>query len=437
MPPGRRRSAACCATRRWSGPPAGRARRPGAAQRRRAGRDPAAGGHRARRHHRRRGAPRRLGADDAVRRRVRGHRRARRAELARRAPAGPQRPARRHSGDRPAPALGGYPAVVRRVATAPRTGDMTDEYAFLARYARARTKFTMPAPSYHRRYWSPEHSPRGLRLGAEEYLTEIRDYLRSVVDKLVSLGCDYIQLDAPNYGSLLRPRHARGDAGRGPRPGRRSWRSTPSSTARCSTACRGHHGAARLPRQRPGGRLALGGRLRRDLRARCSRSWRSDRLLLEYDSDRAGGFEPLADVPDGHGRRARPAHHEVAELEYEADVLDAHQRGRAATSRSPSSRCPPSAASRRCRSPTRSRRTPSAPSSKWSSASPARSGPAKRPRRPVRPRRCRCWPGRRRSGPGRPRTGGGRGTAASSRCPGRRPPGRPRRRASPRGTPGG
>src|SRR6516162_4251568 len=53
----------------------------------------------------------------------------------------------------------GYPAVVRRVATAPRAGDMTDEYAFLARYARARTKYTMPAPSYHRRYWSPEHSP--------------------------------------------------------------------------------------------------------------------------------------------------------------------------------------------------------------------------------------------------------------------------------------
>jgi len=98
----------------------------------------------------------------------------------------------------------GYPAVVKRVATAARVGDMTDEYAFLARYARARTKYTMPAPSYHRRYWSDQLSRQAYD-SCEEYLAEIRDYLRQVVAKLVSLGCDYIQLDAPNYGSLCDP----------------------------------------------------------------------------------------------------------------------------------------------------------------------------------------------------------------------------------------
>src|SRR5579864_2845338 len=55
-------------------------------------------------------------------------------------------------------ATAGRGALNWRVATAPRTGDMAAEYGFLARYARSRTKFTMPAPSYHRRYWSPEHS---------------------------------------------------------------------------------------------------------------------------------------------------------------------------------------------------------------------------------------------------------------------------------------
>jgi 5-methyltetrahydropteroyltriglutamate--homocysteine methyltransferase len=103
-------------------------------------------------------------------------------------------------GQRPA----GYPAVVGRIATARRLGDMTAEYAFLVRYARTRTKFTMPAPSYHRRYWSDQHS-RAVYESAEEYLLEIRDYLREVAEKLVSLGCDYIQLDAPNYGSLCDP----------------------------------------------------------------------------------------------------------------------------------------------------------------------------------------------------------------------------------------
>ena len=49
--------------------------------------------------------------------------------------------------DDPAARPAGYPAVVRRVATATRVGDMTAEYEFLARWARTRTKYTMPAPS--------------------------------------------------------------------------------------------------------------------------------------------------------------------------------------------------------------------------------------------------------------------------------------------------
>jgi 5-methyltetrahydropteroyltriglutamate--homocysteine methyltransferase len=100
---------------------------------------------------------------------------------------------------------GGYQSVIRRVSTAPRTGDMAAEYAFLARYTRSRTKFTMPAPSYHRRYWSPTDSPAAGYGSPEEFLTEIRDYLRSVSHTLIDLGCDYIQLDAPNYGSLCDP----------------------------------------------------------------------------------------------------------------------------------------------------------------------------------------------------------------------------------------
>ena len=105
------------------------------------------------------------------------------------------------SGGRPP----GYPVVVRPIATAKRLGDMTAEYSFLARYARARTKFTLPAPSYHRRYWSPPASQAAGYGSPEEFLTEIRDYLRSVAHTLIDLGCDYIQLDAPNYGSLCDP----------------------------------------------------------------------------------------------------------------------------------------------------------------------------------------------------------------------------------------
>jgi methionine synthase II (cobalamin-independent) len=195
--------------------------------------------------------------------------------------------------DRPA----GYPAVVRRVATAPRIGDMTGEYEFLTRYAKARTKYTMPAPSYHRRYWSPADS-RAAYDSCEEYLTEIRDFLRSVVDRLVSLGCDYIQLDAPNYGSLCDPdtRAAMRAAGRDPDAELAFDAELDSSlfdgTSGVTTAlhvCRGNG---------PGGAWHSAGGYGAISSALFPKLAFS-RLLLEYDSDRAGGFEPLADVRDG------------------------------------------------------------------------------------------------------------------------------------------
>jgi 5-methyltetrahydropteroyltriglutamate--homocysteine methyltransferase len=191
----------------------------------------------------------------------------------------------------------GYPAVVRRVASATRTGDMAAEYAFLARHARARTKFTMAAPSYHRRYWSPEHSSAAYG-SCEEYLLQIRDYLREVVDKLVSLGCDYVQCDAPNYGSLCDPdtRAAMIADGRDPDAELafdaeldNSLFEGLSGVTSALHICRGNG---------PGGAWHSAGgygAISRVLFPRLAFS----RLLLEYDSDRAGSFEPLADVRPG------------------------------------------------------------------------------------------------------------------------------------------
>ena len=200
-----------------------------------------------------------------------------------------------------APAPGGtgfgYPAVVRPVADAPRTGSMTDEYAFLARHAHARTKFTMAAPSYHRRYWSPEHSRQAYR-DCEEFLTDIRDYQRDVIRELIALGCDYIQLDAPNYGSLCDPdTRARMTAdGRDPEAETIFDAELDSSlfdgldgVTRALHICRGNGPAGMW--HSAGGYGAISGQLFPRLTF--------DRLLLEYDCDRAGSFEPVADVRPG------------------------------------------------------------------------------------------------------------------------------------------
>ncbi len=210
--------------------------------------------------------------------------------------------------------------MIRRVATAPRTGDMAAEYAFLARYAQSRTKFTMPAPSYHRRYWSPTASQAAGYASPEEFLTEIRDYLRSVAHTLIDLGCDYIQLDAPNYGSLCDPdtTAAMREAGRDPDAELEFDAALDSSlfdglsgVISALHVCRGNGPAGAW--HSAGGYGAISARLFPRLAV--------DRLLLEYDSDRAGGFEPLADTREGTAVVLGLLTTKAPQLEYDADVL--------------------------------------------------------------------------------------------------------------------
>jgi 5-methyltetrahydropteroyltriglutamate--homocysteine methyltransferase len=73
------------------------------------------------------------------------------------------------------------------------------EYAFLKANAHTRTKFTIPAPSWHRVYWHPVHS-RAAYPAVEDYLRDMHDYIRGVLEQITAMGCDYVQLDAPNYG---------------------------------------------------------------------------------------------------------------------------------------------------------------------------------------------------------------------------------------------
>jgi 5-methyltetrahydropteroyltriglutamate--homocysteine methyltransferase len=193
---------------------------------------------------------------------------------------------------------GGYPAVTRRVATARRSGDMTSEYAFLARYATARTKFTMPSPSYHRRFWSPSHS-LAVYDRPEDYLAEIRDFLREAVDKLITLGCDYIQLDAPNYGSYCDPdtrermaaegRDLEADLAFDAELDNSLFDGIPDDVTTALHICRGNGPGGTW--HSAGGYGVISGELFPKLEF--------SRLLLEYDSGRAGGFEPLADVRPG------------------------------------------------------------------------------------------------------------------------------------------
>jgi 5-methyltetrahydropteroyltriglutamate--homocysteine methyltransferase len=74
-----------------------------------------------------------------------------------------------------------------------------DEYSFLKANAKARAKYSIPAPSWHRTYWHPDYSSDAYPT-SDEFIEDVARLTREhIVDRLVELGCDYIQIDAPNY----------------------------------------------------------------------------------------------------------------------------------------------------------------------------------------------------------------------------------------------
>jgi 5-methyltetrahydropteroyltriglutamate--homocysteine methyltransferase len=71
----------------------------------------------------------------------------------------------------------GFPTVSGRV-TLKKDSTLGAEFAFLAARARTRAKYTMAAPSYHRRYWSDDLRSESGYGSCEEFLEDVRDALR-------------------------------------------------------------------------------------------------------------------------------------------------------------------------------------------------------------------------------------------------------------------
>ncbi len=187
-----------------------------------------------------------------------------------------------------------FPVVVRPIEVRD-DHPLGEEYPYLREHATTRTKYTMAAPSYHRRYWSDDLSTSAYPT-CEEFLVAVRDWLHGVAARLVEQGCTYLQLDAPNYGSLCDPdtRAFHAAAGRDVEAVIRFDAALDSSVfedldvTRAVHICRGN-----LPGgtwHSSGGYGAIAGGLFPNLVV--------DEVLLEYDSARAGDFSPLALLDD-------------------------------------------------------------------------------------------------------------------------------------------
>ena len=164
-------------------------------------------------------------------------------------------------------------------------------------YARARTdrvvKVTLPSPSMYANLWSPEVS-REAYPTLDGFLEDVAEILREEVDELVRLGAEYVQLDAPHYPLLLDPK-TRGFYEERGWPFER-WMSR--GVELDNHVIGDHPGvtfAFHLCRGNQGSRWLVSGSyepLARHLFANVN----AGRLMLEYDDERSGTFEPLVHV---------------------------------------------------------------------------------------------------------------------------------------------
>lgn len=176
----------------------------------------------------------------------------------------------------------------------PRKFIAADDFDYLARRTRRIVKVTLPSPSLFANFWSPELSV-GAYPHIAEFLSDIADILCSEVVELAGRGAQYVQLDAPHYPLLLDTEMRKFYEAYGWSADEwlqfgidldnRVIAAAPEVTFGFHL-CRGNQGSRWLVE---GGYAPIAEPIFAAINA--------DRLLLEYDDERSGGFEPLRKAP--------------------------------------------------------------------------------------------------------------------------------------------
>jgi 5-methyltetrahydropteroyltriglutamate--homocysteine methyltransferase len=170
-----------------------------------------------------------------------------------------------------------------------------EEFAYNRARATQRIKITFPSPMLFYSAWSPTLSTAAYR-DAYELFADAAAIIRAECQALAELGCTYIQIDAPDIGSIVGPvnREMRESIGM---PTERtltegldifnSIGGIPGVTFAVHV-CKGNNMSQWM---------SAGGY---DLTAQAmfTRLTNFNIFLLEYDDERSGSFEPLATAPD-------------------------------------------------------------------------------------------------------------------------------------------
>lgn len=171
---------------------------------------------------------------------------------------------------------------------------LTEELAYLRARTRKPIKATIPSPSMYAYYWLPGVSEAAYPT-PWAYLEDVTALLREEAEEAVRQGCDYLQVDAPELGMLIDPHQRAWFEAKGFDPDRLVREGVDMIDAVVEGLpvrtglhlCRGNDANRFMAR---GGYGAIAAEV--FPRTACQI------LLLEYDDDRSGGFEPLDLVRD-------------------------------------------------------------------------------------------------------------------------------------------
>lgn len=184
------------------------------------------------------------------------------------------------------------PVVVEKLSWQHSMG--SEEWVYLRGHTKLPGKVTLLSAQQAAAYYDPEKS-KGAYATRDAYLADIVNFSRHDVQELIRLGCNYIQIDAPQYAALLDPQMREGYRQRGSDPDKLIDLCIEMDNAIID----GHPGVTfgiHICRGNNQSKFYASGDY--EPIARIFGQTHFQRFLLEYDDQRSGGFEPLRHVPD-------------------------------------------------------------------------------------------------------------------------------------------
>ena len=168
-----------------------------------------------------------------------------------------------------------------------------DEFAFLRGITNKPTKVTIPSPTMMSYFFVQGISDVVYPI-PNDFLDDVTQILKESVSELERIGVSYIQIDAPEFGMLLDPIQQAWFARKGFNPNKLVH----EGIERINDVLEGFSGTKGLHicRGNDKNRFMARGGYDKFAQVLFGKS-KVDRLLLEFDSDRAGDFSPLRFVP--------------------------------------------------------------------------------------------------------------------------------------------